>query len=363
MATDGICYSRKNNCMRNNTENEEKYITYYFIDRPVASVPTEPRWLRGKIPVCLRATTLRKKIFKTGLGVVLNTGMDGLIGSEGPLPVVHDRNIVLSDILRSVASTINASALYPVIVYPALLNRNRFYVYLFTRGRNIIGFIKAGFGKDNAVAFEREQGMLHSLRKKRNFSFKVPEVFMTQNTNNLNYIVFSSLPDTIRPVGKKGSTVPEKFSRELSQCGTATYKVRELSWWTDFKNYNNGLTDLHAFIDNNIYECDTTWVHGDLTIENIYADHEDYWIVDWENSAQDGPLATDRIVYDLNLRSRKIMRNPHAAIVDLWKKYFKNTELVHKYNFALAIAFLCTRYHRGAEICMKNWKIFTGGNR
>ncbi len=243
--------------------------------------------------------------------------------------------------------------LYIVITFPPQVTRKRFYATLFSATGNIEGFAKIVSGEHEKVFLRRECNMVRKIQKRSKVSFRVPEIKAEGAFDDHMYVVYEPVPARAVPIPWSAIDDVLPHIDDLQSVKHTAERLQDTSWWNDFLLYKNR---GNAFFENlsDAYEpVDVSWSHGDFTVENILRYKNEFWMIDWENSATDAPVLTDRLTFYLNRYDRRLRKNPEKVFHRVVKQLLESPDKVSETGIQAALAFLISRDHEGAKICSK----------
>ena len=187
-------------------------------------------------------------------------------------------------------------------------SRQRAYLWCFDDRKKLTAFVKVGLGDANRKDLQREADALLKLKNTK-ITFKVPKLLAFIKQNKMTVLVISPLPSSNEiDFNYLPWHLIEKHFIELKNSTTrkiAASQLLSLNWYQNFSSMLKSQTIMainEFFMDKNVV---ISFIHGDMGSENSFLFKDRLWIVDWEKSTQDGPVATDEVAHWLGKTVKK----------------------------------------------------------
>jgi len=273
--------------------------------------------------------------------------IDGLVGREFPTPVPRYPTFNFDGWLEQARHDLGIPNAQAVVSFPGQLKRARFYVNLLSVEGEPLGFAKISLDSKNDHCLVTETKALRYLAAQSRLSFRVPKILAEGKFNSHQYLVTEAMPAHARPIPAKWEPIPQRCRTELVESSHQTKRFKELSWWSEFLDKAGEVKPLvEAIKVEGDQEIEVCWAHGDFTHRNICCVQDEVWLFDWENSASDAPVMTDKVRFFSSAR-RRIVSRPADVAFALGQRFLTSGDKCRRRDLALALAFLCTRTQGG----------------
>lgn len=261
-------------------------------------------------------------------------------------PIVYHENISIfatsiSDISRSLKSQGQYCNQPQLIMWNREYKRNRAYLWLGNeRNCQDVAFAKIGRKDTNEMDFRREYDTLKALSDQE-ITFKFPRPLLLFNDNQTSILLTSSLPSK----NTQFEFLPwAEIDAHLTPVTTATRnqitypQLEMLGWFRLFQARidNKSLETIKMYLQGN--PINVGFIHGDIGSENTFLINEQLWIIDWEKSSLEGPIATDRLGHWLGKKAR--ITGLNKKILHSFFDTFRNSLYYSSGDILLALCYL-----------------------
>ncbi|BDS07651.1 hypothetical protein NT6N_26910 [Oceaniferula spumae] len=283
-----------------------KFHIVKFGGRPLMAFPsseTLPVSLRAAAIRCFPEHTGKKRLVKKSLHRLSSLGLltwiyparenfhEGLSGNE------------FENWFVNLARQLDRAEIFPVLVWPGDPNRGRIYIYLLDTEGEPFGFCKLALDEKNNRLIEKEEKALGHLKSMQLRSFRIPRLLNCGDFSGFRHLVVETTPSNARAIhwGEGADLTPmiDEFSGHPRLIGRE--EIETLNWWSAMKQTLEHRTSLwrviNASVDDGVEVCR---VHGDLNRTNVLLHGDEHWLLDWEQSHENGPYLTDRMCCEVD---------------------------------------------------------------
>lgn len=177
--------------------------------------------------------------------------------------------------------------------------RQRAYLWCIDDSKKLIAFVKIGLGEDNYIDFQREANALLAVDNME-IDFNSPKLLGFFQQDEMTVLVVSPLPFyginfyylPWNYIEKHLIKLKQKTMRKIHGA-----QLPNLDWYAKFFSSLQPETAkaIETFFSHK--HVNVSFIHGDMGSENVFIFKEKLWVVDWEKSTLDGPIATDEIAH------------------------------------------------------------------
>jgi hypothetical protein len=260
--------------------------------------------------------------------------------------------------LSAVRRDLGQDDLQPVIVWPSDPYRGRLYFYLLNLKGDKKAFCKLALDARNSALILREKEALQRLHALELIHCRLPTVLTSGLVAGQDFLVVALAPACARITDwLKDSPINNmiaEYSGKLRQLDEAALK--SLDWWPGveklFPPGNRFRTAIDEALQGGGSVCR---VHGDVNQTNILRDGEDIWLLDWEQSYEDGPALTDTICAAVDKLWLEQPNDPEGNFRKFKKQFLDVSEANMKHQVVLALAFLAAARFTPAITMIHTW--------
>lgn len=327
-------------------------------DRPLLAIPSVDGGLHSACVSCYPVHTWKKRVVRSAVLMIFATGLARRVWPlrKIQLPGLSDEE--LEGWLGEVRRDLGQNDLQPVIVWPSDPNRGRLYFYLLDTKGNKKAFCKLALDPRNSALIRRENEALkrlHALELKR---CRIPAVLTFGLVAGQDYLVVAITPSRARITDWRkdrpiGDVIAEYGGARRQLDGAA---LGSLDWWPAverlFPPGHPFRTAINDAVEAGAAVCR---VHGDVNQTNVLRDGGDIWLLDWEQSHEDGPALTDTIcaaVDDLWLQQPN---DPEGNLRKFKQEFLDLREESTRHQVVLALAFLGAARFTPAIAIIESW--------
>jgi hypothetical protein len=310
--------------------------------RPAIALPVGPKRVRVAGLMRLQPNTLRRTLFRWGLRLAVESGLDVLLGSV-PSPLDARLEYNFAAWLEAVRSSLGERDAKAVVVWPPEPHRGRVYVHLLRPDTTPLAFAKLAFDADGDGCLAAEARALEALGTAGLKECRVPRVLDTGRFPVHRYLLLEPTPANARPVKPAHDAFPSACVQEYAGSPRVIQgnDLRQLPWWRKFRRRAGECPRFAEEVDrlrgSPVRVCR---VHGDLGPGNMVRSGPELWLLDWEQSCPQAPESTDTISYYLGLRVRQVYRRPQQALQAFAARYLSSESSFTRRNVLMGLAFL-----------------------
>lgn len=343
----------------------ENYRIYHFFGRPILAVLENPAQIHLMAWECYHGFTFKRAIFRWLMQCAISTRTDRIFSRVATSPLKDNESFRFQAWIEQVQEELACPAIQPVIIWPRQTDRGRVYVYLLSTGGQPIGFCKVSFDDHNDECLCREVRALYDLNAQHLTKCNIPIVLVNGFWQGHKYIIESPLKMNAWPLYSIPEAYPRSCAEEFggSPRMVAPSKVESFSWWRclteiaqdSFKPFLGRLSDL-------IYSCSgllVRRVHGDFGPHNFITQNNQLWVLDWEESSDNGPALTDQIGYYLSVNAKAVRRRPRAVLRNFAVRYLRGASHEKLRDVMAALAFRKNVVALDTDIYIRNWDYLT----
>lgn len=340
---------------------EERYRVYHLFGRPVLAVPERPRLLRVIGWRRYQPFTFNRSAVREFMQISMLLRIDGLFCDLSMKPLDQKGTFRFQAWLEQVREELGCPTAQPVIVWPPQRNRGRVYVHLLDADGRPIGFSKVSFDESNDEQLRIEASRLRSLSASRLKTCHVPEVLIEGFWQGRRYVVEEPLPDEARPLPATPSLYPRSCVDEWGGRirMAKPEEVESFAWWRRVSEVGTGSS--RAFFEElkRLIKLEpglpVRQVHGDLGPANLASVDGRLWVLDWEESTDDGPELVDEIGYDLGVHAQALKRRPEKELRRFFARYLLGASPEKRRDIMAALAFRKAIAPSNVDVYIRNW--------
>jgi hypothetical protein len=334
------------------------YLLFEVPGTRLFAVPAEPRELRHAALQQLHAFSAKRRTYKRLAKAAIRMRMDRLLCRSIAAPLPAEQGFNLAGWLDEMRDAFVDPGLEGAVFWPKQSDRGRIYVHLFSTNLEPVGFAKISLDNHNDLRLIREAAVLRELKARHFQGFSVPTLLLVGRANGHVYIVMQPVPVTTCSAEQAFAAYPTCIEELAAPSRYVTPEnVPGLSWWPDYRAHLDEACaafheDLTAFLKHGLK---VGTAHGDLMPANVLRDGERLWIVDWEESCDDAPLAADMLGFGLAV-SGVTGCSGAAACVRRFKNWWSAVAPGQSPGKLMpALAFRHARAQKDAEIIIRRW--------
>jgi len=326
--------------------------------RPLIAVPSNKILPYPASVSCYPGHTWKKRTVRTAVQMMFATGLTRRVWPlrEIQLPGISDKE--LEGWLSQVRLDLGQDDLQAVLVWPADPDRGRLYLYLLDANGEKKAFCKLAFDARNSALIRREGEVLQRLAALELTQCRLPAVLTSGLVAGQDFLVVALAPARARITDwLKDSPINNMIAEYRGDPrpldGAA---LRTLDWWSGveklFPPGNRFRTAIDKAIESGISVCR---VHGDVNQTNVLRDGGEIWLLDWEQSHEDGPALTDTICAAVDRLSLEQPNDPEGNLRKFKKEFIDDSEEKTKHQAVLALAFLASARFTPAITLIHSW--------
>ena len=336
----------------------ESLAIYHFFRRKVIAFPVSQGPLVLEALKCYNAHTIRRKIYKNIISLMIKCRAGGLISYKTS---VSNSGVIGLDYLRWMKrfeDDLNIKELIGVVIWPSQASRRRVYIHLFDRDYQKVAFVKISFDRSEIVRLEKEIVALQEIEVTSDAKLLLMNKVISGHYLDGSYLGLSPLPANAHsPRWKRDKDVNSVLAL---YCGEKTrlniQAVQKLSWWNDYlEKIPAGGEQFHhellSLLDEGVDVCR---VHGDLSVANLVIIGHKICIYDWESSHNQGPCLTDVMGYYLSFSVGKASRKNHLALFA--EKFLCKEMVFRRVDVMMALAYRHAIGIPDAQIYIRHWQ-------
>jgi hypothetical protein len=324
------------------------YRVYRLGDRPIFAVPNGPHSVRLAGLKCFQPHTFRRSLYRRLMSFTIHARLDSLLGVSTNNPLNTDE-FDFDGWVQFVADNIGLDEVIATVVWPPQRDRGRFYVHLFDRNLNHVGFVKVSLDSDNDVLLDREAATLQELSELRLQACRVPQVLASDLFAGHVFLVMEALPMgavPFSPTGPFPDRCVEEFAGDVTLLEVS--KRTSLSWWTNLLSepVDEALLNEIGRLGPD-FQVGVSRAHGDFGLANLSLVAGQLWVFDWETSVHDAPSNVDALAFELDVLCRRLRaRAPRERLV-VEDRYLTEVDPEIRPEHAFALAYLRMVRRRG----------------
>lgn len=341
----------------------QAYRLYSLFGRKLLAVPAVSRGVRAAAWGRYQPFTYKRVVLRRFMQLAALLRVDRIFGSPTENPFGDEDSFDFLGWLEAVRKEINDQA-QPVVIWPPQPDRARVYVHLLDNHGRPLAFVKASLDDIEDERLRTEAEVLRALNTRRLRTFHVPVLRHEGFWKNHRYIVQEALPTTALPL----PTVPGRFPRDcIEELGgpvrlAKLEEVETFDWWRRFnrvaaESARGFLDELRGLIQND--GLPVRRVHGDIGSANLAMDNGRLWVMDWEESADTGPVLTDEIGYDLAAHTRMLRWRPQKELNRFSARYLRGASQERRRDVMAALAFRKLVDPSDASVYIRHWHLLT----
>jgi hypothetical protein len=337
------------------------YRVFSFRGRPVVSLPATGAGRRAGLR-CYQPTTLPRRAFRAGIVLASVLGADRWLARDqvSPLPPAVDPKLArwLTGALRQRGAVDEGI----VVMWPRQPDRGRIYVHASDSRGHPVAFVKIALDDRNRRLMAREVATLTELVRETPSRFRVPRVLLTREVAGSLAVIGEPLPAGAASPTLRRAVLPAAAVAEYSGLVRTATDVTTTSWWP---SYRRALTPPLSRFDDELLRLTaggvrTVRAHGDLSAHNMALVGGRLWLLDWEESAPDAPVLTDRVGFTLSKLSRRLTAKPAGWRDCLGPAGTAGLDGAARVDLMLALAFRHARGFADARTILRHWNRSAG---
>jgi len=229
-----------------------------------------------------------------------------------------------------------------------LAEKSRLYCYTGYQGEFPGAFVKMSFSVEGCEELKQEAQVLSTLSSGNGFS--APDLLWVKEEGITAFALAQSpAPPGSKMIKKDAAPWPSDLLLALktSQPAPQTKAPSECSWWAAFQTETSG--NEYAWLMEMLHSTEKNpvcFTHGDLGSENIFMTPTgEYFVIDWECAADDGPAFADTFAYWLGQNNYAIRENTgnSAFLCQLFYTSFVKNHAPNEKEAFFALAFMVAR--------------------
>ena len=343
----------------------ELYRVYHIFGRPVLAVPANFQRLRLNAWQRYQPFTLKRAMVRWFMHLSTMVYADRLFSRLVTNPLAFNDPNGFQVWLEQVCQKIGSPNAQPVIVWPPQKNRGRVYVHLINPDGLPVGFAKVSFDERNDEQLRTEASKLRSLSASKLTTCYTPEVLNEGIFQGRRYFVEEPLPDKTRPLPATPIFYPRSCVDEWGGCiwMAKPEEVEAFTWW---RRVSQGVAESsQAFFEElkRLIRIEpglpVRQVHGDLGAANLVLVDGRLWVLDWEESASDGPELADEIGYDLSVHAKALKRRPEKELRRFFLQHLRGSSPEKRRDIMAAMAFRKAIDPPNVDVYIQNWFAMT----
>lgn len=317
------------------------YRVYRLGGRPIFAVPNGPHSVRLAGLKCFQPHTGRRSLYRRVMSFTIHARLDSLLSVRTTNPV-DGTDFDFDRWVELVGDTMGLDGVIATVIWPPQRDRGRFYVHLFDRNLNHVGFAKVSLDSDNDVLLDREAVTLQELSDLRLRACRVPRVFASDLFAGHVFLVMEALPMEAVPFSP-ATPFPDRCVGEFAGDVTLieVSQRTSLSWWTNVLSESVDEALLNE-IDRlgTDFQVRISRAHGDFGLANLAVVAGQLWVFDWETSVHDAPSNVDALAFELDVLCRQLRARAAEERVALEDRYLTEVDPEIRPEGAFALAYL-----------------------
>ncbi len=327
-------------------------------DRPLFAVPSVDGGLHPAGVACYPVHTWKKRVVRSAVLMIFATGLARRVWPARKLRLPGISEGELEGWLGDVRRDLGQNDLQPVIVWPSDPSRGRLYLYLLDAKGNKKAFCKLALDARNSALVLREKEALqrlHALDLKR---CRIPAVLTSGLVAGQDYLVVATTPSRARITDWRkdrpiGDVIAEYGGKQRQLDGAA---LGRLDWWPAVERLFPPRHPFRIAIDEAAEAgASVCRVHGDVNQTNVLRDGEDIWLLDWEQSHEDGPALTDTICAAVDDLWLERPNDPEGNLRKFKQEFLDMRDEYTRHQVVLALAFLGAASFTPAIAMIRSW--------
>jgi hypothetical protein len=339
------------------------YDVYEYQGRKVLAIPRTTAHIYRAGIRCLEPSTVSKLAYRLYLYAVKATKTSGMSSTQTTAPIPETIETALRDGLARLGERLGPHAeLHVVVGWPPQRQRPRLYFHILDENGQQACFIKAALDREDAQYLTREYETLSKLEHAGPFAIQIPKVLDIWRDAHM-FLAISPLGAASR-TRRISARYPAHAVRDFqgvpidvpcAEIGQLTWRPGHSTVLSDAKEFNNELL-------NEVKPWTVGRVHGDFGRHNVRLSTNGIWVYDWEMSAEDGPILTDHVGWELTKLRGRIQAEPHnwRELVD---HYVPALTKLPRHQLAQAIAFRAAGGFLDAISIARYWSQSEGWGR
>jgi hypothetical protein len=327
-------------------------------NRPLIALPSTSARVRRAAIWCYPAHSWKKVLVRSAISAAISSGISRLLWKNSLLPFDGPENSNLGTWLDAIRARLGQPDLKPVVVWPSRFSRGRIYVHLLDMKGRVRAFGKLALDRENSELIENERRALEDLHSRTLKRCKVPQILDSGRFGELASLVVETLPDNARVTNWATDLSLTECIREYSG-ETQTVPLAEIQqegWWQEFQRISGSMAAFAALVhetsSDNVEVCR---VHGDLNRTNVMRCGDEVWLVDWEQSCEQGPSLTDFLCIDVDQRWPATSRDPAASLANFLAAEWDRRGAADRRRVLMALAFLHAAGFPPASVLVQHW--------
>lgn len=305
------------------------------------AVPEGGSSLQGAAVACYPGHTGKKRLLRRLIRWGFRSRILNFLRPPKPFAPPGMSAAGFDDWLNQVVDMLGGTPLWPFIIWPGDPGRGRLYFYFLGADGVPRGFGKLALNEANGEKIRNEARVLKSFRASPPRSFLVPDLLASGAWEGADFLVTACLPASAGAVDWEKETGMSALVAEINTAARMLEAQNPPVWWDKLLRDCRDLPGLEKVIrEVSRWGWKVSRVHGDLNRTNVLRDGADLWVVDWEQSREDGPLRTDQLCLEVD---QWWNQNPNPGAEEcrrFFRALFAGKDSTGRAELILALAFL-----------------------
>jgi hypothetical protein len=334
---------------------------FHFVkvgQRPLLAVPCVGWVLRLACVSCYPAHTWRKRVLRELLWLAFFSGFARWIWPAGKVPIPRVGEDEFAAWLESLRLHLDQADLQPVVIWPSDPARGRLYLYFLDAGGNKLAFCKLALDDCNSAFVRHETGVLHRLRAKGLTRCRVPKVLASGLLGHRSYLLVEASPSGAR-VSEwcRDASLAEIIAEYAGSVRRLTAEqLATAPWWPPLRAIYGETSPFYAAIlEASRSGADVCLVHGDLNQTNVLRQGPEVWLLDWEQSQENGPCMTDLVCIAVDYFWLSHPSDPAGNLRKLKEDFFVLLDDESRNRVILGLAYLGAAGFTPALAMIREW--------
>ncbi|MGD1275953.1 MAG: glycosyltransferase [Tepidisphaeraceae bacterium] len=326
--------------------------------KPVLAMAMGERRLRMAAVRRFPVYSAKRRLFRRMMQLALKLHLDGPFSERGALPSSFIGDLDFTGLLQRLCDDLGRHDLFPVVHGPPQTERRRLYVHLLDQRGQPVAFAKLALDQQNNARLAREVEMLTMFRATPPVRFQVPRLTREGMYDEHRYLLLEPLPQDMTSPDLTWEALRMSIQEMAGPLRLLSApEVREAAWYQELQSRPDIITpqylsELNRCCADGLPVCR---VHGDFGINNLVLTPEGLWIIDWEQSSDNGPFRTDEIAYYLSLHHSQLMSGASRAAGAFAQTFLAGASPQDRRDVQAALAFLSVADLETARRIIAQW--------
>lgn len=305
------------------------------------AVPEGSSLLQRAAVACYPGHTGKKRLLRRLIRLGFRSRILNLLRPSRPFAPPGMSSVGFDDWLHRVVEILGGTPIWPFVIWPGDPGRGRLYLYFLGANGVPRAFGKLALNEANGEKIRNEARVLESFQASPPQSFCVPRLLASGAWEGADFLVTACLPASASAVDWEKEAGVSALVAEINTTPIVLGAPNPPSWWDKLLQ---GCRDFPGFEEVIREVSRSGWhacrVHGDLNRTNVLRDGSDLWVIDWEQSREDGPRRTDELCLKVD---QWWNQNPDPGAAEcrrFFQALFAGKDSTSRAELILALAFL-----------------------